>query len=586
MNQDDIKRAACYYRYSSDKDAQVENSEKRQKDNLRRFCASKEWEIGWIDGDEATSGDKDKPLLMQLKKEIEEKQLLVDVIVVTSWDRLTRRHILDFQEDVRWIAKAGIKICLQQEGGRIFDLNNSDDAFQLSIKVYEANRFLQSLSNNVRSGLESRFRRGQLKWARAPFGFDKDESGQLVPNEDLQLVPEIFRVAAESGVMTAVPIMRQAKRYQETGKAPSTTSVKTVLRNTVYIGFRTFGVAGTGRHGTINGKKTTGTRNVNKLEESALPVLDVRDKIKPVISTELFFSVQQQLDDNQKKLPKRKNAKHKYSGLVRCSCGCKLIADKKVHHVNYTCPKSKNLKAGCDVELVGRKTIRDSEIAEWIRDLSRLVLRDMKFHQQVLQRFEKYVQRASLARTNENTEAFEEVERLRLRKKRLFNLMLEIADDSDYQDMENQIRSLGSKISEKEALLEKVDVDLDELLRGEFEETAFDASGEYLNLMMRLAKDRQSGKHRYKKEVEDRIRQVINRVVHGKEYTTLKNLLDEISVTWKMENGRCRPKRIVASWKVAHVVTQSDADSLSSRRGVSSNWVNREHNPDKGSNCR
>jgi hypothetical protein len=351
--------------------------------------------------------------------------------------------------------------------------------------------------------------------------------------------------------------------------------VKTVLRNTVYIGFRTFGVAGTGRHGTISGKKTTGTRNVNKLENSPLPVLDVRDKIKPVIPMDLFSCVQQQLDNNQKKLPKRKNSKHKYSGLVRCSCGCKLISDKKVHHVNYTCPKSKNLKAGCDAEHVGRKTIRDSEIEEWIRHLSNLVLRDVGFHQQVLRRFENYIQRASLAKTHENTEAFEEVERLKSRRKRLFKLIADIGPESEYEDMEHQIRSLSSKIDEKEALLEKVDVDLDELLRGEFEETAFDSSGEYLNLMMTLAKERQSGEHRLKKEAGQRIRQVMNQVIRGKEHSTLKSLLDEFRVTWKREDGRCRPKRIVASWKVAHVTTKSDADSFLGRRGASSNWLNR-----------
>ena len=97
------KRAAIYYRYSSAKDAQIENSQKRQEDRLKEYCQRKEWLVEWRGGDDSVSGDKDKPVLNGLRKAVEDKEVLIDVLVVASWDRLTRRGLLSFGEDVKWL---------------------------------------------------------------------------------------------------------------------------------------------------------------------------------------------------------------------------------------------------------------------------------------------------------------------------------------------------------------------------------------------------------------------------------------------------------------------------------------------------
>ena len=45
MKNNKIERAAIYYRYSSEKDAQVENSQRRQEDMLKNYCINKKWTI-------------------------------------------------------------------------------------------------------------------------------------------------------------------------------------------------------------------------------------------------------------------------------------------------------------------------------------------------------------------------------------------------------------------------------------------------------------------------------------------------------------------------------------------------------------
>ena len=94
-------KVAVYFRFSSDKFDQVENSEKRQKQNVQKFCqVDNSWSIEWCDGDEKTSGDKHKPKLMELKHLIISGELAVDYLVIDEWNRLTRKDSLEFQEDV------------------------------------------------------------------------------------------------------------------------------------------------------------------------------------------------------------------------------------------------------------------------------------------------------------------------------------------------------------------------------------------------------------------------------------------------------------------------------------------------------
>ena len=74
MSKDNIKTAAIYYRYSSLKDEQIENSQKRQEDSVLQFCIDRKWTVEWKGGDDSVSGDKHKPKLMELKTAVEEKK--------------------------------------------------------------------------------------------------------------------------------------------------------------------------------------------------------------------------------------------------------------------------------------------------------------------------------------------------------------------------------------------------------------------------------------------------------------------------------------------------------------------------------
>jgi site-specific DNA recombinase len=562
------KTAVCYYRYSSDKDAQVLNSEQRQRAEMERFCHQNELRVVWNGGDEATSGDKDKPQLQHLEKEIREKQIVTDCLVVYSWDRLTRKDILNFSDDVKWISDAGLKLVLVSQN-RVFDMTSGHDTMILGMMVSEANQYLKNLSRNVRSGLAAKFNNGTLGYARAPFGYDKGDNKQLVPNEDLPLVKEIFETALSDGIVSAVNVMAGSKRYKNKQK-PTTTAVRHVLRNSIYIGIRTFGVAGTGRHGTIRDEVTRGTRNVDTRDNSALEPQDVSDLVPPVIDDSLFNRVQDMLEDNKRRQPKRSNTKYKYSGLMRCSCGAKLVAEKRHTLIKYTCPYSKSKKQARCNEPLGRKNITEEMADDLFGELSKLITKDMSFHKQVFSSMMSHVERKMKGQSNEAEQKLQERERKVKAKSRIFSIMAKTADRASDEQMEvlsNQVEKLDLEIEDIDGSIDKADVELSELLVSKFtddiEAVMGDTltTGQYINGMMQAARGLAS-EAMPKREAAKHVREIVNAWKHAKhDGYDLKDMVDEVNIEWKESQDsstryRIVPKRIVATWKVSSVTTE------------------------------
>ena len=569
MSKDNIKTAAIYYRYSSLKDEQVENSQKRQEDSVLQFCIDRKWTVEWKGGDDSVSGDKHKPKLMELKTAVEEKQVLVDVIVVATWDRLTRRHILDFHEDVKWLQDAGIIICTSQDG-ILYDLNDTSDVMMLGFRVAESNKYLKNLSSNVRSGMESRFKRGELGWSRLPFGFDKNAEGDIVPNADLELVPVIYDTFLNDSINACIPVMRQGSKYQDSGKAPSAFAVKCVLRNPVYIGLRTYGVAGVGRHGTTRGEINHNI-NANRLEQTALPAIDISDKVKPIIKDDVFYLVQEGLDNNKKHNPKRKDSKYKYAGFLRCSCGAKITASKQNDKITYVCPKSRNKNSGCDAEVIGRKTIRESTVTEWVNTVSNSVIRDMSFHKKILNKLVSHVRKSKISQNTEGREAIREVERLNATIERTF-VALKDMSETDFDMGMDAIKGMRSKVNELENLASREEIEVSTLLNGQFEEASWDVTGRYLNLMMSLAKEVEEKGYKTREQGK-KIKSLIGTLTKGKEFEPLLGMIEELGVTWRKVGNRCRPYRVEATWKVNLGKTEIDA-TLATKPSITNGTTN------------
>ena len=230
-----------------------------------------------------------------------------------------------------------------------------------------------------------KFQRGDLGWmGKAPYGYKIqkhiDKPSSLVPDEDFHIIGDMLKdFIKNKSVRGCVTFLNNTKRFVDNpDKIPTATSVKNILRNSIYCGIRTIGVRGVGKYNTIRGdvKKHLGQ---SPLVQAAHYIEYDPEGFQPAISIARFKKIQEILDENTKVFRKRPSRrKHRYSGLMRCgTCGDSMSAatyhsskskDEKI--IKYVCPSSQNTttkKCLCD-DSPHSKSVREDEFEPLLID--------------------------------------------------------------------------------------------------------------------------------------------------------------------------------------------------------------------------
>lgn len=377
-----IPKVAAYYRYSSDKWAQKDNSEERQKEKCLGLIAERKWHLVEEFSDKETSGDDTKPDLMRLKDRLE-TDLEIDVLVVDDLSRLTRKGIFEAHEDLVWLRDNGVKIC-QAKDGSVMDLANEQSQLILQFDVYKNNIFLKDLAKASAGGMKTKFKQKRLGWmGPAPLGFDivkrhKDEGpSYLVANGDLKFVKEIFQKFLAGATIRSLALIlekteRHTKKEGVKAKDPSAQSVKNILRNSIYCGIRCLGVRNVGKHASVSGKKERFVYNVNPLEHT-VDTWEV-EGLEKAVSVEDFQRVQKMLDANKvSHRRKEPSAGHRYSSYLICkNCGGHMVADyhprkgKPGASVYYRCAAANQAGRKCREEKPYNRQVYEKELDAYI----------------------------------------------------------------------------------------------------------------------------------------------------------------------------------------------------------------------------
>ena len=387
------ERVAIYFRYSKQKknkdgtysDEEIQSSERRQKSALENYALEQGWKIVFCDGDKAVSGDKEKPVLNKLKQKVSSGELVIDVLLVDAWDRLTRKDALEYQEDVKWIRDANAALAILDEGARFKDLNNNQDLMLLQMKVYVANQELKDKAYRITSSLKEKARNGTLAYIREPFGYykDKHDNTKLVPSEDFELVKEVFEHFVSTGyVMSCMDLIKKSKTRNYGDATPTNSTIKSILRNPIYIQKRTYGVAGIGRHHQIRKEKTSTSNAYRNRLKIATEVMDVSENVPRCISDELFYAAQRILDTNEKQRRGKKGTKNfLFKGMLRCkNCGRTLAGETlRGGEVQYACWRSKNKAFSCSP----KRAIKEKEVLDALSDLSKSFMGDKVNHERM-----------------------------------------------------------------------------------------------------------------------------------------------------------------------------------------------------------
>ena len=229
-------RVAAYCRVSTDSDEQATSYEAQVEHYTSFIQKNDEWEFAGIFADDGISGTNTKKR-EEFNRMIEECMAgRIDMIITKSISRFAR-NTLDCLKYIRQLKDKNIPVFFEKEAINTMD---SKGEVLLTIMASLAQQESQSLSQNVKLGLQYRYQQGLVQVNHNRFmGYTKDEDGHLIiePTE-AEVVKRIYREylegssllqigrgLEEDGILTAAG----KKRWR-----PET--IKKILQNEKYIG--------------------------------------------------------------------------------------------------------------------------------------------------------------------------------------------------------------------------------------------------------------------------------------------------------------------------------------------------------------
>ena len=184
-------KVAAYCRVSTDNEEQATSYEAQVDHYTQLIQKNSEWELAGIFADDGISGTSTKKR-EEFNRMIEECMAgNIDMIITKSISRFAR-NTLDCLRYIRELKEKNIPVFFEKENINTMD---SKGEVLLTIMASLAQQESQSLSENVKLGLQYRYQEGKVQINHNWFlGYTKDEEGNLVIEpEEAEVVKRIFR---------------------------------------------------------------------------------------------------------------------------------------------------------------------------------------------------------------------------------------------------------------------------------------------------------------------------------------------------------------------------------------------------------
>ena len=329
------KRVAAYARVSTDETDQLHSYQTQIEEFTTRIQKNEEWDFAGMFCDEGITGTdmRKRPGFMQMIEA--SKNGHIDLILTKSISRFSRNTI-DILTVIKELRTIGVEIYFEKES-----MSSTDPKidFVLTIMSSMAQEESRSISENTKWGIQKRFQNGKLlmntKWF---LGFDKDEKGNLVINEEqAKTVRYIFDMYLR-GLNTNALANHLIEHKTKNGRGNVTwyaDTVKEILKNEKYVG-------------DLMLQKTVtldylSHRTVDN--DGHATKYYIKDAHEPIIDRETFDIVQTMLhardivllEDNMERY--KHLAQKPIKGLVYCS-KCKRMYRSKMHNSGTTFKKS------------------------------------------------------------------------------------------------------------------------------------------------------------------------------------------------------------------------------------------------------
>jgi site-specific DNA recombinase len=229
-------RVAAYCRVSTDSEEQATSYDTQIEHYTAYIQGHPDWVLAGIFADDGISGTNTKKR-EEFNRMIDECMAgNIDMIITKSISRFAR-NTLDCLKYVRQLKDKNIAVYFEKENINTMD---SKGEVMITIMASLAQQESQSLSQNVKLGLQYRYQQGEIQINCARFlGYTKDENKHLViVPEEAEIVKRIYREYLEGASMLKIARGLEADGILNGAgnERWHTSNINHILRNEKYIG--------------------------------------------------------------------------------------------------------------------------------------------------------------------------------------------------------------------------------------------------------------------------------------------------------------------------------------------------------------
>ncbi len=227
---------AAYCRVSTDSEEQETSYEAQVTHYTEYIQKNPEWELAGIFADDGISGTNTKKR-DEFNRMIDECMAgNIDMIITKSISRFAR-NTLDCLQYIRQLKDKNIPVYFEKESINTLDAKGE---VLLTIMASLAQQESQSMSENIKLGLQYRFQQGKVHINHNRFlGYTKDADGHLIIDpEQAEIVKRIYREYLEGSSMgkIAAGLMADGILTGAGKEKWHTSTINKILRNEKYMG--------------------------------------------------------------------------------------------------------------------------------------------------------------------------------------------------------------------------------------------------------------------------------------------------------------------------------------------------------------
>ena len=278
-------KVAAYCWVSTDSEEQASSYEVQVAHYTQFIQKNPEWELAGIYADDGITGTNTK------KREEFNRMIQdcmdgkIDMIITKSISRFAR-NTLDCLKYIRELKEKNIPVFFEKENINTMD---SKGEVLLTIMASLAQQESQSLSQNIKLGLQYRFQNGEVRVNHSRFlGYTKDEEGNLIIEPaEAEVVKRIYREYLEGASLLQIGRGLEADGILtgagKTKWRPET--LKKILQNEKYIG-----------DALLQKTYTVDFLNKKRVQNKGIvPQYYVENSHEPIIPRDLYMQVQEEM---------------------------------------------------------------------------------------------------------------------------------------------------------------------------------------------------------------------------------------------------------------------------------------------------